>query len=188
VVAGEATAAGSTRCDRVCGVVVGERVAVFAVVMPSVLDAPLEEYNEYPTVAVAARPAKRRCRRVNVAGGRCSSSSWCERAPGRGLSTSFILRCVVCPADVTVSSFHEVSRMRPSRSVLVAFAASALVASACGGSSETESEASVPNTASVATEQPADVEPVFVPTAAGGQLDFNSLRGQDVLLWFWAPW
>ena len=78
--------------------------------------------------------------------------------------------------------------MRLSRSVLAALAASALVASACGGSTETESAASVPSTESVAAEQPAYFEAVFVPTAAGGQLDFNTLRGHDVLLWFWAPW
>jgi hypothetical protein len=78
--------------------------------------------------------------------------------------------------------------MRASRSVIAVLAASALVASACGGAGDTESAASVPDTASVATEQPVDLEAVFVPTAAGGQLDFNSLRGQDVLLWFWAPW
>ena len=78
--------------------------------------------------------------------------------------------------------------MRASRSVLVAFAVSALVASACGGASDTDSASNVPDTAGDATEQPADVEAVFVPTAAGGQLDFNTLRGQDVLLWFWAPW
>jgi hypothetical protein len=40
----------------------------------------------------------------------------------------------------------------------------------------------------VTTEQSSTPETVLVPTAAGGQLDFNSLHGQDVLLWFWAPW
>ncbi|MDW3178651.1 MAG: hypothetical protein R8J94_14770 [Acidimicrobiia bacterium] len=25
-------------------------------------------------------------------------------------------------------------------------------------------------------------------TASGGQIDFNSLEGNDVVLWFWAPW
>ncbi len=78
--------------------------------------------------------------------------------------------------------------MRSNRSVGAAFIAIALVASACGGASETDSAAIVPDTANVATEQPADLEAAFVPTAAGGQLDFNTLRGQDVLLWFWAPW
>ena len=24
--------------------------------------------------------------------------------------------------------------------------------------------------------------------AGGGQLDWNSLQGRDVVLWFWAPW
>ena len=78
--------------------------------------------------------------------------------------------------------------MRARRSVGAAFASLALVASACGGAADSDSGASAPDTASVATEQPADLEAAFVPTAAGGQLDFNTLRGQDVLLWFWAPW
>ena len=25
-------------------------------------------------------------------------------------------------------------------------------------------------------------------TASGGQINFNSLEGSDVVLWFWAPW
>jgi hypothetical protein len=78
--------------------------------------------------------------------------------------------------------------MRVGRLVIAALAVSALVASACGGASDTDSASNVPETASVATEQSADLEAAFVPTAAGGQLDFNTLRGQDVLLWFWAPW
>lgn len=68
-----------------------------------------------------------------------------------------------------------------------------LAVSACGsggdGTPAAES-ASVSITAAVDDAVPptADVEVVMVPTADGGQLDFNSLRGQDVLLWFWAPW
>jgi hypothetical protein len=45
---------------------------------------------------------------VNVGVRRCSSRK-CERAPGRGLSTDQILRCVVCSLDSTQSIFHEVS-------------------------------------------------------------------------------
>lgn len=29
---------------------------------------------------------------------------------------------------------------------------------------------------------------VVVSTVAGGQIDFGSLEGQDIVLWFWAPW
>lgn len=38
--------------------------------------------------------------------------------------------------------------------------------------------------------QPAAAQPArFVAeTSAGGQLDLGELAGQDVLLWFWAPW
>lgn len=78
--------------------------------------------------------------------------------------------------------------MTSSRALVAVFAASALVASACGGSGDSGSASSVPAVENVANEQPTDLEAVLLPTAAGGQLDFNSLRGQDVLLWFWAPW
>lgn len=29
---------------------------------------------------------------------------------------------------------------------------------------------------------------VLADTVAGGQIDFGSLQGQDIVLWFWAPW
>ena len=29
---------------------------------------------------------------------------------------------------------------------------------------------------------------VMVDLVGGGQLDLNSLEGQDVVYWFWAPW
>jgi hypothetical protein len=75
-------------------------------------------------------------------------------------------------------------------------AAAVLGVSACGGSGDTNSApnsdvgaSASPGVSTVQpTVQPADLEAVFVPTATGDQLDFNSLRGQDVLLWFWAPW
>jgi hypothetical protein len=68
--------------------------------------------------------------------------------------------------------------------------AAGLVLTACGSGGET---AAVPESAPVSApggETPAatNLEAVMVPTADGGELDFNSLRGQDVMLWFWAPW
>ena len=73
---------------------------------------------------------------------------------------------------------------------LRAAAAGALVfvGVACGASDDAGSavEPAVGDTISVESTQP--LEPVLVPTASGEQLDFNSLSGQDVLLWFWAPW
>jgi hypothetical protein len=124
---------------------------------------------------------------VKVGGEGCSSPK-CDRAPGRGLSTSSILRCVVCSPDLTVSSFHEVHLMSPRKFAMSMFATAVLVVSACGGSGETDAGPGASANSAVSTELPADLEPVFVPTATGDQLDFNSLRGQDVLLWFWAPW
>jgi hypothetical protein len=75
-----------------------------------------------------------------------------------------------------------------SKSLAATLGAFALVAAACGGAEDSGSASLSTTGEAVTTEQLADLEAVFVPTAAGGQLDFNSLRGQDVLLWFWAPW
>ena len=66
-----------------------------------------------------------------------------------------------------------------------------LGATACGsGADDTEGSESTGTGSSVDGTVAADSEfdAVMVPTADGGELDFNSLRGQDVLLWFWAPW
>ncbi len=79
-------------------------------------------------------------------------------------------------------------RAPTSQSLAATLGAVALVAAACGGSGDPGSASPATSGESVATDQPTTPEPVFVPTASGGQLDFDSLRGQDVLLWFWAPW
>jgi hypothetical protein len=70
-------------------------------------------------------------------------------------------------------------------------AAVGLLLSACGSSGDdaTVAEPAAPTSTTDAAVDPApDVEVVMVPTADGSELDFNSLRGQDVMLWFWAPW
>ena len=73
-----------------------------------------------------------------------------------------------------------------------ALAALVTLVAACGSggdNSQPDAAREQPGGTSIASGPVAsDVEPVFVPTADGGQLDFNSLRGQDVMLWFWAPW
>ena len=74
------------------------------------------------------------------------------------------------------------------RSLVALSGAVVLIVAACGGSASSDS-ASPPTIGEAGTtELTQPLEPVLVPTASGGQLDFNSLRGQDVLLWFWAPW
>ena len=87
--------------------------------------------------------------------------------------------------------------MRAKRSLAACFGV-ALVLSACGASEGGDSATTAPTEQDIAAEstlpleaEPLEaepLEPVMVPTAAGAQLDFNALRGQDVLLWFWAPW
>lgn len=77
--------------------------------------------------------------------------------------------------------------MRAAMTRTLAAGAVVLVLAACGASDPVASEPPLPSADAVAeTSEP--LEAVLVPTAAGKQLDFNSLRGQDVLLWFWAPW
>ena len=79
-------------------------------------------------------------------------------------------------------------RASPKRFLAALSAAGVLSVAACGGSAGSDSVSSPTNSEAVTTEASSAIEPVMVPTASGGQLDFNSLRGQDVLLWFWAPW
>jgi len=80
---------------------------------------------------------------------------------------------------------------------LVAMLASlALVATACGGSESVVATQAPAEAATEAPTAPAQAEPsapepattLVSTTVDGGQIDFGSLAGQDVVLWFWAPW
>lgn len=55
-----------------------------------------------------------------------------------------------------------------------------LVAAACGSSGSNSGGASPSNAESASG--------LVSPTAGGGQLEWNSIEGQDTVLWFWAPW
>lgn len=78
---------------------------------------------------------------------------------------------------------------RKGRRLICGAGAAILLLAACGGDTdETQSLDTVAGTAAVSDTPSTAPEAVFVPTADGGQLDFNSLRGKDLLLWFWAPW
>ena len=81
--------------------------------------------------------------------------------------------------------------------LLTGLTALALFIASCAASVSspgTESDATNPgSTAASATEtEPEAAEgptaPLLVGLADGGQLDWNSLEGKDVMLWFWAPW
>ena len=67
-----------------------------------------------------------------------------------------------------------------------------LVAAGCGGGSVDTSVAtsSLPEAISPApTVELAPAESsLIVSTVSGGQINFGSLEGHDVVLWFWAPW
>ena len=63
----------------------------------------------------------------------------------------------------------------------------ALLATACG--TATETAAPVETGTDAAVEEAAAGLPVLVADTVGGpQLDTNDLAGQDVVVWFWAPW
>lgn len=78
------------------------------------------------------------------------------------------------------------------RSLFVALAVTAIVATSCGGSSgDTAGAAPAPaeEADQAAPIEEATAEPSRVATTVtGGQIDFGSFEGQDVVLWFWAPW
>ena len=58
-----------------------------------------------------------------------------------------------------------------------------LVAAACGSE---DSTTAAPTGSQTNPELP---EQFFsAPTVGGGQIDLGDLDGQDVVLWFWAPW
>lgn len=66
----------------------------------------------------------------------------------------------------------------------------ALAASACGGGDAVDETAALDAPASDdGANTPASAWPALVaPVAGGGQFDLGDLEGQDVILWFWAPW
>ncbi len=67
----------------------------------------------------------------------------------------------------------------------------ALFASACGGGGASDGEAATAgeSSADVAEESGgAGLPQLVADTVAGAQLDTNDLAGQDLVVWFWAPW
>ena len=75
------------------------------------------------------------------------------------------------------------------RRLLVAVAALSLFAASCGGgsSNDTSTTATESADAPVAEQEVAEAS-LVASTVNGEQIDFGSLEGQDVVLWFWAPW
>ncbi len=67
-----------------------------------------------------------------------------------------------------------------------------LFASACGGAATDESTSSAPvdDGAEVAEESSggAGLPQLVGDTVAGTQFDTADLAGQDIAVWFWAPW
>jgi hypothetical protein len=74
--------------------------------------------------------------------------------------------------------------------VALALVLGALAFSACGGAeSESTSTARASTPDSVGGDDGSgDQQVLILPTASGGQIDFNDLLGSPTMLWFWAPW
>ncbi len=82
------------------------------------------------------------------------------------------------------------------RTRLTSFAAGALLLlSACGGGATAAEEATAPATAPAAADAVGDA-PVAAAsplvdqftTVSGETIDLANFQGQDVVLWYWAPW
>ncbi len=76
-----------------------------------------------------------------------------------------------------------------------ALAVALFTASCGGGSGSSESSSADGQTPTAPVEEAAPDEATAdspltftAATVGGGQIDANSLAGQDVVLWFWAPW
>ena len=91
--------------------------------------------------------------------------------------------------------------MKPLRAKVLAVAAGvAMVAAACGGAAETPTESaaeSATTTSDAGSESTtAQTTPPVQPTGlvgefstiGGATFDLGDLEGEDVVLWFWAPW
>lgn len=65
----------------------------------------------------------------------------------------------------------------------------AMLVAACGSGETASPEVTEAPAAPETTAVPEVSFPSFtVPTSDGGQIEWTSLQGQDVVLWFWAPW
>lgn len=66
----------------------------------------------------------------------------------------------------------------------------ALVAAACGSSDGTDAAAPAAATddGESSSEAPSSILDISAPTADGSTIDLSDFAGQDLVLWFWAPW
>ena len=74
------------------------------------------------------------------------------------------------------------------RNALVSVAGAALVLAACGGGSSGDTGTAEPADAPTGEVATGEVATSALSLANGGTVELDSLAGQDVLLWFWAPW
>lgn len=99
------------------------------------------------------------------------------------------------PPTLTAVSRKPIVRPKPQTRRLVSLTAALLalllIAAACGGDDSSTATAPAAGDSSGETaDTGSDLPEQFftAPTVGGGQIDLGDLQGQDVVLWFWAPW
>ncbi len=80
------------------------------------------------------------------------------------------------------------TRLKRSRRLGATALGLALIASACGGSAIEDASTSSDAESAAGSAAGAGLPALVGDTVSGGQLDTNDLAGQDVVVWFWAPW
>lgn len=63
-----------------------------------------------------------------------------------------------------------------------------VVLAACGSDEATSTDTPQQNAGDESPVTQSTLVGIEAPTASGGRFDFATTEGQDVLLWFWAPW
>ena len=134
-----------------------------------------------------------------VAGGLASTGSPCRQRMLRHIVVADTLTRVITQRFNRPSSRFGPLRLRWTVAVVALVGVIAGCASDGGGdgvetASDVEAATSERASGSSSTDGATSLEDghadgsELVATAGGGQIDWNSLQGQDVVLWFWAPW
>ena len=125
-------------------------------------------------------------------------SCYCDRVLRHAVVTCTLTRVIAQPFNSSRGRFGPLRRGWIVAVVALVGMTAACASDGAGDDVETasniEAAAAEPASGSSSTDGATSLEDEdadrseLVATAGGGQIDWNSLQGQDVVLWFWAPW